>query len=409
MYKNTKEKGITLVALVITIIVLLILAGLTISYISNGGIIDKTKIAMNNYEDADKKEQEMIDDINKKNKDEIELEPVYSEKGAEDNIAPAELFEYEIINDGSMASSYMQNLPTKTARITGIKLEYCNVGGYDPIKKEINPKLKNTNYEIIYNGERIEDVLVIPYQIELDENGNITESGEMYKITEVNLHVTSYYSLMNREYGSVFPNVKKIVYPNTVEKIDIKDDDPLSMDPKFPTAPQEIILSKSLKYIPRAAFFRCSDLVSIEIPDSVESIGDNAFYGCSKLSNIEIPESVTSIGDSAFDGCYKLNNIVIPDSVKSIENNTFLGCEALNNIVIPKSVQSIGDEVFYGCNSLEKIVIPDSVQYIGNGAFDEWNENQTIYFECSEEDSKNWDPYWKKFCYAKIVWDYQGE
>ena len=87
---------------------LLILAGLTISYITGGGLIDKTQIAMNEYENADKKQQDIIDDINDYNKQEIDLEPVYNEEGAEDNIAPTELFEYEIINDGSVASSYMQ-------------------------------------------------------------------------------------------------------------------------------------------------------------------------------------------------------------------------------------------------------------------------------------------------------------
>ena len=127
MYKNTKEKGITLVVLVITIILLLILAGITISYITGGGLIDKTQIAMNEYENADKKQQDIIDDINDYNKQEIDLEPVYEEEGAEDNIAPADLFEYEIINDGSVASSYMQNLPTKTAKITGIKPEYIEI------------------------------------------------------------------------------------------------------------------------------------------------------------------------------------------------------------------------------------------------------------------------------------------
>ena len=83
---------------------LLILAGLTISYITGGGLIDKTQIAMNEYENADKKQQDIIDEINEKNKEEIDLEPVYSEEGAEDNIAPTDLFTYEIINDGSIAS-----------------------------------------------------------------------------------------------------------------------------------------------------------------------------------------------------------------------------------------------------------------------------------------------------------------
>ena len=362
---------------------------------------------MNEYENADKKQQDIIDEINEKNKEEIDLEPVYSEEGAEDNIAPADLFEYEIINDGSVASSYMQNLPTKTARITGIKLEYCNVGRYDPINKEINPELKDTNYAIIYNGERIEDVLVIPYQVELDENGNVTENGEMYKVTEVNLHVTSYYSLMNREYGSVFPDVKKIVYPNTVEKIDMKDNDPLSMDSRFSPIPQEIILSRSLTNIPRAAFFMCSNLVSIEIPDSVESIGDSAFYGCSALNNIVIPESVTSIGYNSFGDCSALNNIVIPECVTSIGDYTFRWCNKLNNIIIPDDVTSIGESAFDSCNSLNSIVIPDNIEYIGWSAFFNWESNQTIYFKCPESSSENWDPNWDNGCYAKIVWDYK--
>ena len=48
---------------------LLILAGITISYITGGGLIDKTQIAMNEYENADKKQQDIIDEINEKNKE----------------------------------------------------------------------------------------------------------------------------------------------------------------------------------------------------------------------------------------------------------------------------------------------------------------------------------------------------
>jgi hypothetical protein len=55
-----------------------------------------------------------------------------------------------------------------------------------------------------------------------------------------------------------------------------------------------------------SAFWRCSSLRSITIPNSVMSIGNYAFYGCSNLSSITIPRSVTSIGGGAFYNCSSL-------------------------------------------------------------------------------------------------------
>ena len=121
--------------------------------------------------------------------------------------------------------------------------------------------------------------------------------------------------------------------------------------------------------IGNSAFYGCTGLTSITIPNSVTSIGDRAFYDCTSLKSVTIGNSVTDIGDAAFSGCTGLTSITIPNSVTSIGGSALEDCTGLTSITIPNSVTSIGWGAFSGCTGLTSITIPNSVTSIGWGAF----------------------------------------
>ena len=86
-----------------------------------------------------------------------------------------------------------------------------------------------------------------------------------------------------------------------------------------------------------------------DISYSVTSIGNYAFYGCSGLTSVTIPNSVTFIGDGAFQQCSGLTSVTIPNSVTSIGYSAFQDCSGLTSVTIPNSVTSIGTWAFSDC------------------------------------------------------------
>ena len=132
-----------------------------------------------------------------------------------------------------------------------------------------------------------------------------------------------------------------------------------------------IIIPNSVTAIGNCAFAFCCSLKSITIPDSVTKIGASAFSNCSSLTSVTIPDSVTEIGESAFSDCSRLTRVTIPDSVIEIGASAFRNCSSLTSVTIPASVTKIGDGAFDGCSSLKSINIPDSVTSIGSYAFED--------------------------------------
>ena len=163
---------------------------------------------------------------------------------------------------------------------------------------------------------------------------------------------------------------------------------------------KRVVIESGITSIGDKAFADCTRLVSAELPESIEVIGEDAFANtalseifipsrvteikartfmdCYRLRIVEMPTSIISIGDSAFQNCERLPSIEIPFGVVSIGTSAFSGCSTLMDVIIPSSVSSIGEFAFSGCKNLYELEIPVSVSKIGAGAFSSCHKLQSV-------------------------------
>lgn len=126
-----------------------------------------------------------------------------------------------------------------------------------------------------------------------------------------------------------------------------------------------------------------SKLVTINIPDSVQSIGYSAFMNCSQLASIHLPDGLTEIPDSMLSGCISLTEIEIPSSVTRIGFLSMSGLR-LTKLVLPEGVQIVSSYAFEGCPQLTDLVLPRSLTTVHHGAFG--NAVQNVYYAGSEDE-----------------------
>ena len=128
------------------------------------------------------------------------------------------------------------------------------------------------------------------------------------------------------------------------------------------------------------AFYRCSGLTSVTIPNSVMNIDECAFEGCEGLTSVTIGNDVVSIGSYAFSKCSGLSSITIPNSVTSIGHNVFEDCVSLTSITIGNQITQI-QGLCAGCKNLKSVVIPNSVTHIYEEAFQGCNSLKSFVIE----------------------------
>lgn len=339
--------GITLIALVVTIVILIILATISINLlIKAGGIISKAK------------ESAVINNINQK-KESVQMviaTKTIEKLSGEKKIASVEEVLGEIQKSENSTAIYAMKdnkVITATEGTTKFGASFLfpkeTTGINTGIRIDVDDKLNITNAVKAEVEEATKEESAGVY----DSEGNLIASWDRLK-EEYNLNIENSYDPNTSETNNSDGNSMYYV---------------LNQDEFKEKTGLKIIIPSSVTSIGEYAFSECRNLINTKIPEGVTNIGEHAFDHCSSLTSIEIAESVTSIGDYAFYYCRSLTNIKIPKGVESINRGTFWYCDSLTNITLPEGVTSIEGIAFLGCTSLTRIDIPSSVTSIGEYAF----------------------------------------
>ena len=399
-YNNKTQHGITLIALVVTIVVLLILAVVSIKLLINNGIIGKT-------EDAKILTQlSQVDEAIKLYKSDLAMEALNGDI-TDDNLIEKEILKEYVIEE--------------TLRPIAVIVDYNKLNinskfgeGYTEIN-EYTVEGENTPY--IATNNELNNVCAIDltthtlYYIKdgrvwsLEGNNDILNNYKRVNAGEGEWTFNSSTKTLTAYNGDLTTirgeqAVGEIIIPNYYEGTRVK-----AIGGSIFSGNTDIIkltISEGIQTIGTNAFVNCNNLTGdLIIPDSVVTIDIDAFHGCTSLDGkLKLSKNLERIGRSAFHNCTKLGgNVVIGNKVTTIEGGAFNNCQSLESltieegctgslnpasgygafqnctglkgkIVIPSTFGDIGANSFYGCTGIEGIEIKSTkITTIGTSAF----------------------------------------
>lgn len=350
--RNWKERGITLIALVVTIIVLLILAGVSVAMLTgeNGIIgnagISKTATELSNYKE--------------------ELEQWKITKQMEDIS-----FSEDTLSAGKNNLAYNGN--KQDGNIKTI-IPDLNDGYLDEIEVIKGELVLSTTDNTKIKSAKIANISANPYEI---KNGELMSAGANLDLMSDDGTITIPENVTKIGEGafSYVQGLKKIIIPGNVKEI---GDQAFA----FNLTLENVILEDGIEIIGIGAFEGCTNLKNIEMPDSVTEIRVRAFYQCRSLEKIEIPKKIKSINSQVFQFNDLLQEVKFRgDEVNRLEKASFANCLNLQKITVTKNVNFIGDRAFAGCYNLEEInVDTENTNYIYESGMLMQKDKSKIYF-----------------------------
>lgn len=118
-----------------------------------------------------------------------------------------------------------------------------------------------------------------------------------------------------------------------------------------------IEIPNSVTTIGERAFSDCNNVTEpVIIPDSVTSIKRFAFYGCT-TPKVTFSKNLTTIGDRSFQYQFNIVDIIIPHGVLDIDSQAFQGCRTATALSLPNTLIHIGNDAFLGCIKIESVTL----------------------------------------------------
>ena len=344
-HKENNQRGVTLLALIVTIIVLLILSLVSVQLVTKSGIIERVKQGVIQHKLQEIHENVKLDYISLKigrnlnvisMSDEIKDLQKKKYKKYIENVSYTSTKVFYKMTDKLDGKEYMIDIKTgeigtyvdKLARIEGDSSLWIVQGSTIIGYKGTDDLLQN---------------VVVPNIVKRDD-------GTEVKITNVSLSNINFEGTLTFASGLEI-NANTLSNCSTVENIITGDNVSIKMGSTFSncTKLEEVSMGRNAKIInfykefEHSLFNGCTGLkeITVESLSEVNSFAFNA-AGAALQGDIVINEGVTKIGDSAFNGCSSITSVSMPNTVTNIGDSAFYNCSSIKTAKIPEGIQTIG-------------------------------------------------------------------